>query len=274
MNKGIAALAATASIAAMLLASPDASALTDVVYIGGTGTGMVPFSPNPPKGLTAPFVSDVDAATSIRYDGAPWANPHTAAPKVRAVVQRQVNPPTVIGLSKGAQVARAAEARDTRADTKYILIGDPDDDNGISRRGGFSPPKRAFTHDVNIVVAEFDGVGDFPDRPNALAVMNALAGWQTLHTQYGTGKVNDPLTRMSEAKVTTTTNPNGTTTTRTLIPARNLPITQGIRNTLKRFGHTTADRVVDAMDAKLRPTINSGYSRNAKPGKAPKTARE
>ncbi|OBJ40300.1 hypothetical protein A5630_25450 [Mycolicibacterium mucogenicum] len=278
MNRGLFAIAATAAIGASLLAGPEAHADTDVVYIGGTGTGMVPTSATVPQGFTAPFVHDVGTATNVKYNGAPWANPHAAAPKVSTIVQQQTNQTTIIGLSKGAQVARAAEQRDTRTDTRYVLIGDPDDDHGISRHFGFSPPKRAFTHDVNIVTAEYDGVGDFPDRPNYMAVMNAMAGWQQLHTQYGTGKASDPLTRLNEARVTTTTNPNGTTTTRTLIPTKHLPITQGIRNTLKRFGHTTADKVVDQMDAKLRPTIDKGYSRNdkpkaSKPAKAPKTTK-
>lgn len=275
MNRGLAAAGLTAAIAASMLAGPEAHADTDVVFVGGTGTGMVPTSSTVPGGFTAPFVAgNVDTATNVRYDGAPWANPQAAAPKVKDIVAQQDNPVTVIGLSKGAQVARAAEQRDTRPDTRYVLIGDPDDDHGISRAYGFSPKKREFTHDVNIVTAEYDAVGDFPDRPNNfLAVANAMAGWQVLHTQYGTGKASDPLTRLNEAKVTTTTNPNGTTTTRTLIPTKNLPITQGIRNTLKRFGHTTADKVVDQMDAKLRPTIDKGYSRNDKPKPASKPAK-
>lgn len=253
---------ATAAIGLSTLLAPAAYADTDVVFIGGTGTGMMPAKPTVPQGFTAPFVPDVAKATNVVYDGAPWANPHNAVPHVQDVLAEQTNPTTVIGLSKGAQVARATEAKDTSTTTKYVLIGDPDDDNGVSRKLGFSPPKHVFTHDVNIVTAEYDGVGDFPDRPNLLSVANAMAGWQSLHTQYGTGKASDPLTRLDEAKVTTTKNPNGTTTTRTLIPTKHLPITQGIRNTLKRFGHTTADKVVDGIDAKLRPAIDAGYSRN------------
>lgn len=267
-------LIAVAAIGAALLASPDAKADTNVVYIGGTGTGMVPFNPTVPQGFVAPFVPDVAAATSVRYDGAPWAQPAAGAPRAAAAVAVQDGSTVVIGLSKGAQVARAVEARDTRTDTRYVLIGDPDDDHGISRAMGFSAPKHVFTHDVNIVTAEYDGVGDFPDRPNALSVVNAMAGWQQLHTQYGTGKASDPLTHIADAKVTTSTNPNGTTTTRTLIPTKRLPITQGLRNTMKAFGHTAADKVVDRIDARLRPQIDAGYSRNAKPkpAKAPKPA--
>lgn len=267
------AAGAVAAVAAMLNASPDAHADTNVVYIGGTGTGMVPFSATVPQGFIAPFAPGATSATSVRYDGAPWARPQAGVPVAAAAVACQDGSTVVIGLSKGAQVARAAEQRDTRTDTRYVLIGDPDDDHGISRAMGFSAPKRVFTHDVNIVTAEYDAVGDFPDRPNGLSVLNAMAGWQQLHTQYGTGKASDPLTHIADAKVTTSTNPNGTTTTRTLIPTKHLPITQGIRNTMKAFGHTTADKVVDQIDARLRPTIDAGYSRNAKPKPAKPAAK-
>ena len=261
MKTAVAIAAVAISLGTTL--APTAAADTDVVFIGGTGTGVVPSLPRAPEGFVKPFVPVVDTATTVGYNTAPWANPHAAVPAAVGVIAAQDKPTVVIGLSKGAQVARATEGFDGNPLTQYVLIGDPDDDRGVSRSHGMSAPKREFTHDTTIVVAEYDGVGDWPDRFSfGLAEMNALAGWATVHTQYGNGTKDDPLTRLDEAEVTETKNPNGTTLTRKLIPTRNLPITQGIRNTLKAFGHTTADDVVDRIDKHLRPMIDRGYSRN------------
>lgn len=255
-----------------------AAAKTDVVYIGGTGTGMVPHNPNVGIGLTAPLGLDVDEAVSVLYDGAPWAHPANGADPARAAMEAvQGDPITVIGISKGAQATHYVAATDTRQDTHYVRIGDPDGDGGISRHFGFSPPKAENTHDTTEIFAEYDGVADWPDRfTGGLAEANALMGWVLDHTQYANGTARDPLTRLDEAEVTVTTNPNGTSTTRMMIPTHALPLTRPLRDV--EHGLTGRTVVTDRIDGALRPIIDSGYSRNdkpkaEKPSKAEKTAK-
>lgn len=250
---------------------PTAQAETDVVYIGGTGTGVslpvlspVFGSGGSGEAFAEVFVPDRGQITNLVYDGSPVANPHAAVPAALAAVQAHDDPAVVIGLSKGAQVARAAEAKDTNAATRYVLIGDPDDDNGISRRLGLSPAKAPITHETTIVVAERDAVGDFPDRPwNLLAVAESLASWGVVHTQYGNGTAGDPLTRLEEADVTVTPNGNGTSTTRKVIPVRELSILKPLRDTERTWtGH---DRITDEIERHLKPAVDAGWSRNDKP---------
>lgn len=264
----------TTALAAALIAlplTPTAQAETDVVYIGGTGTGMtLPFI-GPALGGGVPgnafaerFVPvDRGQVTNLIYDGSPIANPHAAVPAALAAVQAHDDPTVVIGLSKGAQVARATEAKDTHAATRYVLIGDPDDDNGISRRLGLSPAKAPITHETTIVVAERDAVGDLPDRPwNLLAVAESLASWAVVHPQYGNGGAGDPLTRLDEADVTVTPNGNGTNTTRKVIPVRELSLTKGLREIERHITGGTWN--TDQIDNHLRPGIDAGWSRNDK----------
>jgi hypothetical protein len=257
---------AAAAAAAGILMAPTASADTDVVYIGGTGTGTglpVLGTGGDGKAFADALVPGFDDLHNVVYNGSPVANPHWAVPDALKAVQGTDDPATVIGLSKGAQVAHGVEARDTNPNTQYILIGDPDDDHGISRTFGLSPKPREFTHNVNIVVGEYDGVGDMPDRPNALAALNAIAGWAVVHPNYGSGTASDPLTRLDDATVTTSKNPNGTTKTRTLIPTKNLPLTQGLREIERHITGGTWN--TDQLDKALRPHIDAGYSRNDKP---------
>ncbi|AXH48846.1 membrane protein [Mycobacterium phage Steamy] len=258
MNKNTLMLAAAAAAgAAAILLAPTAAA-DDAVFIGGTGTGIVP--QGDPTGLVQPFVPNIDHLTDVQYNGSPVANPSDGVPIALDAVRGTEGPTTIVGLSKGAQVAHGVEAQDTRTDTKYVLIGDPDDDHGISRQFGLSGPKRDFTHDVNIVVGEYDGVGDMPDRFNPLASLNAIAGWAFVHTQYGNGTADDPLTHLNDAKVSTSKNPNGTTKTRTVIPTAHLPLLKPLRDTELTLTHQT--RLTDSIEKALKPHIDAGYSRN------------
>lgn len=250
----------TALAAALIGLAPTASA-DNVVFIGGTGTGIIP--QGKPRGLIDPFVPNVDNITSPVYDGSPIANPQNGVPIIAPIVAAQPGPTVVIGASKGAQVARGIEAVDTRTDTQYVYIGDPDGPNGISRRSGLSPKPRPATHNVRIVNAEYDGVGDMPDRFNPLATVNALAGWAFIHTQYGNGTDADPLTHLGNGRNTVVRNPNGTTTTHTLIPTKHLPLLKPLRDTELTLTHQA--RRTDALEAAIRPVIDAGYSRNDKP---------
>lgn len=264
-NTATALLAASAAIAAMLLATPDADAATDVVYLGGTGTGYdlagVLGTGGDGNAFADVFVpTGLDQTIAVKYDGSPIANPQSSVPLALAAVKATDDPAVVIGLSKGAQLAHGVEAQDTRTDTRYVVVGDPDSDHGISRTFGLSPAQTVKTHDWDEVVAEYDGVGDMPDRFNPLATINALAGWVVIHPNYGSGTAADPLTRLDEATVTSTKNPNGTTFTRHVIPTATLPMLQPLRDTELTLTHQS--RITDSLNAALKPVVDAGYSRN------------
>lgn len=269
-NTATALLAASAAIAAMLLASPDADAATDVVYLGGTGTGYdlagVLGTGGDGNAFADVFVpTGLDQTIAVKYDGSPIANPQSSVPLALAAVKATDDPAVVIGLSKGAQLAHGVEAQDTRTDTTYVYVGDPDGRNGISRTLGLSPKPVEPTHDTVTVNAEYDGIGDMPDRFNPLATVNAIAGWAFIHTKYGVGDDTDPLTSIDAATVTVRKNRNGTTSTTKLIPTKHLPILKPLRDTELTLTHQT--RITDAIEGAIRPTIDAGYSRNDKPAK-------
>lgn len=264
-NTATALLAASGAIAAMMLATPDADAATDVVYLGGTGTGMPVIGTPNGTAYAHVLVPDVDQITNVVYDGSPIANPQASVPVGLAAVKATNDPTVIIGVSKGAQLAHGVEARDTRTDTTYVYVGDPDGQHGISRTLGLSPKPVEPTHDTVTINAEYDGIGDMPDRFNPLAIANAAAGWAFIHTKYGAGGVDDPLTSIEAATVTVRKNRNGTTSTTKLIPTKHLPILKPLRDTEKTLTHQT--RITDAIEGAIRPTIDAGYSRNDKPAK-------
>jgi hypothetical protein len=176
---------------------------------------------------------------------------------------------TVVGISQGAMVADEVQrqlANDPHApapdQVSFVMIADP------TRPGGFlsllptgtyipildfrtgRPPDSQY--DSTVIVQQYDGVADFPDRPwNVISVANALMGVSYyhlppdyyLHVQIplGTG-------------VSTTSLKGGTTTTY-LIPSPGLPLTKPLRD----FG--VPAQVVDRLDDTLRPVVDAGYSR-------------
>lgn len=253
----------TAGYAFGVVTSPEADADRSIVFVGGTGTGYVPHDPqHVGQGFRA-LVPDATTAVSVNYDS--LANPATATPTILATVEDQPEPVTLICVSRGAQACGYTQAA-LPADAEVINVGNPDGRGGISRAFGFSPPEVPNTVDTTEIVAEYDGVADMPDRPwNLLATANALVGGFTPlgpHQKYADGSDEDPLQHLDEAEVTVTKNPNGTSTTRKLIPTHALPITQPVRQVEK--GLTGQTRFTDALDRALRPVIDAGYSRNDK----------
>lgn len=243
--------AAAAIIAVLGLATGVSAANTSVVYLGGTGTGYIPARPG--VSMIAPVIDDDYTVDNIVYRGAPWDVPQHSTEQVVAVINSH-EAPVVYGLSKGAQVARSAQRHELPEDTRFTLVGDPDRKGGLMDRLGMAPGYE-LRYDTTIIYGEYDGFSDFPDRPNLLAVVNALAGIVTVHPFYGTGGANDPLTRLDEAVVSEEVNPNGTVTTEKRIPTKELPIA----TLLKPFiGAKNAQDV----DRTLRPIVDQGYSRN------------
>ena len=106
-------------------------------------------------------------------------------------------------------------------------------------------------YDTIVVVNEWDGFADFPDRPNLAAMVNAIVGLWYRHGQTATVE----LAGIPEQNITVTTNSLGATTTTYLVPSPVLPITQILRD----IGISA--EFVDPLEERLRPMVQAGYSR-------------
>ena len=105
-------------------------------------------------------------------------------------------------------------------------------------------------YDTTIVIGEYDGWADPPDRPwNLASAANALAGIVYVH--------GPPIFTADAGDETTTYVPaneerHGSITTY-LVPTENLPLTQVFRDV------GLPDALVDKADQVLRPVIDAGY---------------
>lgn len=172
---------------------------------------------------------------------------------------------TVVGLSAGALVAddvlrRLLEDPLTAPDKSklnFVVVAD-------SSRATFNANRFDSTlgyqyrlpietkYDTIVVIAEYDGFADFPDRVwNVVAVVNAFAGEILKHVP----SVFTDLTTVPEENVTTTTNSLGGVTTRYFVPAERLPIVE-----LLPF--------LEPHEDALRQIINSAYKRHDDAGGA------
>lgn len=115
------------------------------------------------------------------------------------------------------------------------------------------PPEVESQYDTNKIVAAYDGLADFPDRPdNLVAVANATAASAIVHTPAAfTGPGNVP-----PQNIRSTVNSKGATTTTYLVPVNHLPLTLPLRY----LG--MSDAFVDQIDSVLQPMVDAGYSRN------------
>lgn len=180
----------------------------------------------------------------------------------------------IIGESMGSMVA-ARVARELAAqpqprstdDVRVVLIAPPE--AGVAeyfKVGTFIPilnyrVKRVATspYPTTIVIGEYDGWADPPDRPwNLLATANALLGIAYVH---GVPIAATDPDDVPPANVTTVPgNKDHGPITTMLVPTKNLPLTQFFRD----LG--VPDELVDKFDAVLRPIIDSAYVRHDQPG--------
>jgi hypothetical protein len=116
-------------------------------------------------------------------------------------------------------------------------------------------------YDTTSVVAAYDGLADFPDRPSPLAILNALVGAAIVHTPtaFSTPDIVPP------GNIVTTVNSRGAKETTYFVPNNGLPLTMPFR----LLG--AAPDVMDDIDATLKPMIDAGYSRNDNPATRPIT---
>ena len=105
-------------------------------------------------------------------------------------------------------------------------------------------------YDVDVVYRQYDGWADPPDRPwNLLAVANAVAGTVYFHHGAALAHPRDAV------EINRVTGSLGGTTTTYMIPSPTLPLLLPLRE----LG--VPSRVVDSLNAALKPVVDAGYSR-------------
>jgi hypothetical protein len=201
--------------------------------------------------------------------------------QLEEAIDESSGPTVVLGISQGSLVVDAVQRRlaanGTNSQLSFVTIADMNRGNGIFThfRGVYIPildytpqPEPVTPYDTIVVAKEYDGWADFPDRPwNLLATMNAIAGSGVIPGFAGVhdATVSADLSQVPQKNITTTVNSRGGTTTSYLVPTRDLPLMQPLRD----WG--VPKPVVDAFNQLLKPVVDAGYSRNDSPGGAPTT---
>lgn len=165
---------------------------------------------------------------------------------------------TVVGLSAGALVADEELRRlltDPNAPDKsqlnIVVVADSSRANFNQNRYDtvlsyqYRPPVDT-KYDTVVVVAEYDGFADFPDRVwNIVAVVNAFAGEILNHVP----SVFTDLSTVPASNITETVNSLGGVTTSYFIPSDTLPLVE-----LLPF--------LAPQEEALRKIVDAGYERN------------
>lgn len=189
-------------------------------------------------------------------------------------IRSGTQPAVAVGLSQGTLALDKEQARlanDPSAPPpdklQFTEIGDPMGHQGFGNSflSGLFPPGSYLPiidytmprqvdsqYDTNKVVATYDGLADFPDRPDDLwADANATAAAAIVHTPAAfTGPGDVP-----PQNIRTTVNSRGATTTTYLVPVNHLPLTLPLRY----LG--LSEGFVDQIDSVLQPMVDAGYSR-------------
>jgi hypothetical protein len=199
----------------------------------------------------------------------------------------------IFGYSQGATVASIEKSNLADVANKnqysFVLIGNPQRPNGgIFERLAFlgtvpildatfgQPTPTNTGISTTDIAFQYDGVSDFPEYPiDALADLNAIAGFEYIHGTYLTPNSNDPTETPdgytpAELQAAINDPANRQTygdTTYITIPTQTLPILQPLIE-LGTATDTTAlvTPIVDLISPALRVLINLGYNPNANPG--------
>ncbi len=192
-------------------------------------------------------------------------------------LQNATGPSLVAGLSLGSITADAVQASlvdnpdaPPPSQLTFIVSGDPSRDTpqtmglGTLAPAGLYIPVLGWTvtrppadsqYNTVVIVGEYDGSSDFPDRPwNLLADANAVTG-MFCGCVHGPSALTSP-SQVPPQNITVTTNANGATTTTYLVPTPTLPLVQP----LQQIGVPAP--IVNTLNTALTPIVEAGYSRN------------
>ena len=274
-----------AVLTVVALAVPAASAAETVLWMGGTGGTLAHSLPPGLFGTRDSFLGGAfrdSQFTAVDYPSGLWPITGLADPTLGASVDigtanlvaaaRSTPGPLVLaGVSQGALVVQQAEAilnsdPAIPSDTTFILIADPNLGALAGTYGrhipivDYTPRPTSDSRFTTVVVTnEYDGFADPIRNPsNLLTVANAVMGIAVVHPF----AQNSNLATVPVRNITTTVNGQGGTTVTYRVPTQQLPLTRPLRD----LG--VPDKVVDGIDAALRPVIDSGYA-PAATGRAP-----
>jgi len=190
-----------------------------------------------------------------------------------AAVRQNDGKVVIIGESMGSMVAwrvaqELANSPDAPppADVRVVLIAPPE--AGVAeyfKEGTYIPILNyrvtriaQSPYDTTIVIGEYDGWSDPPDRPwNLVASANALAGIVYVH---GPPSFTADVSGLPPESVIPRTDEEHGSVTTYLVPTENLPLTQVFRDV------GVPDALMDKADDVLRPVIDAGYVRHDQPG--------
>ena len=266
-------LSTTFAVGLITVAPPPAVAATSAFTVSGTAV----FHPPPYPEQLVPGYFTGDVVTNIAYPAAIFgmdASVAVAATGIRRAMEHTSGPVVIGGFSQGAIavsyamraiMALPADQRPATDELTFLTIGDPTAPGGILRFLDFIVPVIELTpvampdtpYNTVVINGEYDGWGDFPDRPwNLVSVVNALMGTLYVHGYYETipGGLD-----LSTADISTTVNSLGGQTTTYLIPTATLPLVQPLRD----IG--VPEEFVAAIEAPLRTIVDAGYTRHDAP---------
>lgn len=215
---------------------------------------------------SGPIVNDISMDDSVLLGA------ETGMSIVAQQLSLDNGPVTVIGLSQGGMVADRMLARWSRDpenapspdDVRLVMIGNPVRglfqtlDEGLLIQGlgitVFRPTETAY--DVDVIVGEYDGLADPPDRFwNLLALTNSILGLIYVHSSPEMVTTHRGETVLVNRVVSSL----GGVTSTYLRPTPFLPLTMPLRDAGLPSGF------VDSLDIGLRPIIDSAYIRNEYP---------
>ena len=275
------AAVSTALAAGLIIAAPVSA--VPAFTVSGTRT----FHPPPyPEQLLPGFFTG-DTVTNIVYPAALFGmdvSVAVAAAGIERAVADTAGPVVIGGFSQGAiavtyamraLMARPADERPAPDRLTFVTVGDPTTPGGILRFIDSVVPVIELTpvampdtpYATVIVNGEYDGWGDFPDRPwNIVSLANALLGTLYVHGGYEVIAGGLDLSAVPAANISTTVNSLGGTTTTYLIPTPKLPLLQPLRD----IG--VPEEFVASLEAPLRAIVDAGYARNDPPPGSPAAA--
>ncbi|MFS0900474.1 PE-PPE domain-containing protein [Mycolicibacterium litorale] len=273
MNGALKVVCVATSIAITTAAPAGADT---ALYVGGTGWPGTPTHSQMTWLQNDVYAGRDDALVGIGYPASPVMMNESVAMGARRLgdaVTATKGPKSVVGVSQGSLVlheeerrllALPAAQRPAQDELRFVYIGDPARPSGgvanwvpegVRLPGiGISRPEPLVDtpYETVYVTREYDGIADFPDRPqNLLATANAVMGVVYLHPHYGLD-----LSDVPTSSITETTNSQGGKTTSYLVPTKELPLTKPLR----QLG--VDRRIVDEVDKRLRPVVDAGYKRN------------
>lgn len=271
----------TALAAGLIIAAPVSA--VPAFTVSGTRT----FHPPPYPEQLLPGYFTGDTVTNIVYPAALFGmdvSVAVAAAGIEQAVAHTPGPMVIGGFSQGAiavtyamraLMALPADERPAADRLTFVTVGDPTAPGGILRFIDAIIPVIELTpvampdtpYNTVVVNGEYDGWGDFPDRPwNIVSLANALLGTLYVHGGYEVIAGGLDLSAVPAANIGTTVNALGGTTTTYLIPTPKLPLLQPLRD----IG--VPEEFVASLEAPLRAIVDAGYARNDPPPGSPAAA--